>query len=76
MAEVATGGYTGVIFLFHRVTKHVIVEWAGADADNKFKSNTEHTLLSLFQGSKYYRLVVDVLVLLLLLIIVNGVGHL
>lgn len=45
-------GYTGVVFLFHRVTKHVMVEWTGADASHKLRTDTEDTLLSLFRGRR------------------------
>lgn len=50
MADAEKKGYAGVSFLFHHITKHVVVEWTGSVVNEEFKSYTEGMLVTLLKG--------------------------
>ena len=41
--------YVGVAFFYHRITDHVIVEWAETDIDNEARISAERMLYTFFR---------------------------
>ena len=50
MLEAELKGYKGVVFLYHHIANHVIIQWVGEDIDRRMKAATEGSLKCFFEG--------------------------
>ena len=50
MAEAQEKGYRGVTFLYHQITKQIMVRWIEHDIDQRMKDGTESLLMNIFKG--------------------------